>query len=216
MHFQFNQKWIPLRKRLLKKDLTLSQLRSIEDEALLLMSDAAEPLGNQILTCICEKREELLMCAGLPEDLGGVFMVEEPLVHEFDAEAIESTFSSRMLRISKMIRRQHSVAPYQEYLNGTQKREISLLAGEAVSPEVLAHAVDAYVAKLRGQIQIAESLYFGRMKEGMEGLSRLSSQVRQRVDEIIWQMGQTRSPEVVIAAIMYSVEEQMGMHEEAV
>lgn len=212
-HFHFNQSLLPLRKKLMRNDLSLIQLRSIEDEALLMMSDGEDDLGGEILASIHQKRDFLVRKERIKIS---EFSAEEPIALEFDPGAIESTFSSRMGRVAKMIRQKHSITPYKKNLNPTQQREISEIAGPGVSPEVLAHAVDIYVGKLREQIKAAESFYFGRIKEGIERLSRLSEKVRQRVDQMVWQATDESEVylEVVIAAILHSVEEQMGMHED--
>lgn len=142
------------------------------------------------------------------------FIEAEPLAHEFDEKAIESTFSSRMACIARMVRSQNSMAPYWENLSPVQQRAIVCLSGERPSPEGLSNAVDAYVANLRKQMRAAEAFYFGRVKEGKEILSKLSQEVQKRVDELVWQAsGGSATPETMVAAILHSVEEQMGMHE---
>ena len=199
-HFDRYQKWVPLRKKLVKKNLTLGQLRSIEDEVLLQMKEGDEDLGNEILSCIDEKRGFLRGFEGGVDE----FILEEPLAQEFNSHSVESTFLSRMGSLSKMIRKQQSVLP-QENLNLIQQKEVALLAGENLSPEVLAHAIDVYAAKLRGQIKIAESFYFGRVREGLRGLSKLSLSIQDRIESLAMQGG-------LVPAILHSVEEQMGMH----
>lgn len=215
----FDEKWVFLRKQLSKKGFTLSQLRAIEDQALLAITEEDSSEGNAILAYIDEKREELLQkenLNGCPKMEKGLhFCMQEPLALEFDPKAIGSTFSSRMGCIAKMIRKQNSADSYKNHLNETQKREIAELAGNTMSPEVLAHAMDEYVGSLRKQIKIAEAFYFGRIKEGFDGLSKLSPNIRERIDALIWQAsqgGSTQSSSDVVAAILHCVEERMGMH----
>lgn len=217
MSLQLQKKWLSLQKRMQRNDLTLGQLKSLEDEALLLLTDPEDILGNEIISSIQDKRDGIcnsLIFNNITNDSD--FSCLEPIAHEFDRKSIESTFSSRLKKVASMIRRQNSLKPYKENLSKAQQREIAEIAGESASPEILAHAINAYVGRLREQIKVAETFYFGRMRAGMEGLSRLSEKVRQRVDEMVWQAsgGNDVSPELVIAALMQSVEEQMGMHEE--
>lgn len=250
----FDRRWVYLRNQLSKNELTLSRLRSIEDQALLMITEENSREGNEILSCIDEKRDRLLqkeilsqspvdicntlkmrfLCEDFVQELWedrmaaikskvagrrGLesleFGLQEPLALEFDPKAINSTFSSRMGCIAKMIRKQNSPSSYKNNLSEVQKWEISRLAGNTMSPEILAHAVDEYVGSLRKQIKIAEAFYFGRMKEGMEGLSKLSIKIRERIEALIWQVSNGSSEQSssdVVAAILHSVEEQMGVH----
>jgi hypothetical protein len=249
-----NPKWNSFKKRLADKRLNLLELRSIEDEVLLLLSDEEEVGKEEILTFIDDKREVLiqqeisdgLSCdvlkmmeirntlpsedweerislmkekAQSPKSLrlieGLEFGFHEPLASEFNPESIESTFASRMTQIAKTIRKDHSVAFYQASLSSLQKAQVERFSKETLDPDHLAHAVDMYVGCLRKQIKAAEAFYFGRMKEGMKKLEELSKEVRSRIDDLMVQAvnscGKTR--EAVVAAILHSVEEQMGMHD---
>lgn len=210
MGLQFQNKWISIQKKMQHKDLTLNQLRSLEDEALLLLPDSGDVLGEEIIGEIQKRREGL--CKPLKI---GEFSQEEPLAYEFDRKATESTFSSRMKKIASMIRKENSLCPYKENLSPVQQREIREIAGQSMSPEGLSWAIDLYVAQLRKQVKVAESFYFGRMRAGMKGLLTLSDKVRGRVEEMVWQVSQGLdvSPEMISAALIHSVEEQMGMHE---
>lgn len=211
MSLQFQNKWIPIQKKMQRKDLGLSQLRSIEDEALLLLTDSGDILGEEILSQIQQRQGCICKSLEISE-----FSQEEPLAYEFDKKAIQSTFSSRMGRVASMIRKENSIQPYKENLSEVQQREIAAISGDCVSPEGLSWAIDQYVKQLREQIKVAESFYFGRMRSGMEGLAKLSDKVRKRVEKIVWQVSQGSdvSPEIVSAALIHSVEEQMGMHED--
>lgn len=255
---QFNVHWLALRKRLGNKGITLSQLRSIEDEAMLLGSEENASLTQEILHQIHERRDTLLkeseepslenirnileksvLCGSFEESeweeklsslknrLKGKreekkieeieFRINEPLAHELDGNAIASTFASRMAHIAKRVKEQNSLAYYNKNLNLTQKKHIARISGENPNPEKLSEAVNLYVKALRKQMEVAQVFYFGRVKEGMEKLSKLSDEIRQRVDELIWQnaSGEKQvSRETVMAALLHSVEEQMGMHEE--
>lgn len=249
-----NPKWNSFKKRLSDTRLKLSELRVIEDEVLLLLSDDGEEGREEILTFIDDKRDVLvhqeisdgLSCDVLkmmeirntlpPEDWeerislmkegaknvkslriieGMEFGFHEPLAHEFNPQSIESTFASRMKQIAKTIRKDHSVSFYEANLSETQKKQVERFSKETLDPDHLAHAVDTYVSHLRKQIKAAEAFYFGRMKEGMKKLDQLSEEVRTRIDALMVQAvnscGETR--EAVVAAILHSVEEQMGMHD---
>lgn len=90
-----------------------------------------------------------------------------------------------------------------------------------MSPEVLAHAVGDYLKALQHQARVAEAFYFGRLTEGMEGLLSLPEPIRLKIDQLIWEAagGQPIDPTeeasrgLIAAAIMYSVEERMGLQE---
>jgi hypothetical protein len=91
-----------------------------------------------------------------------------------------------------------------------------------MSPEVLAHAIEEYVNALKHQVAVAKAFFFGRIGEGVEGLLALPEDVRLRIDQLIW-MGaggeaidptDEASKELISKAILFNVEERMGMHEE--
>jgi hypothetical protein len=90
-----------------------------------------------------------------------------------------------------------------------------------MSPEVLAHATEEYVRALQYQVEVARAFYFGRLVEGMEGLLQLPEEVRLKIDQLIWEGAggeaidptDVASQELITAAILYNVEERMGMHE---
>jgi hypothetical protein len=252
-----NPKWSPFKKQLAKEGLTLTELRTIEDEVLLLLEDDMEDGREEILTFIDDKREVLIhqeisdgiSCDVLrmmeirntlpPEDWqerillmkqgtksakelrvieGLEFGFHEPLAHEFNPEAIESTFASRMEQIAKEVRTTHSLGFYEKNLSAAQKKQIEHFVRGEIDPEHIAYAVDAYIRDLRKQIKAAEAFYFGRMKEGLAKLNKLSKEVQERVDslmvEAVGHCGQTT--EAIVSAILHSVEEQMGVHSDAV
>ena len=90
-----------------------------------------------------------------------------------------------------------------------------------MSPEILSHALDEYVGALKHQVEVAKAFYFGRIAEGMEGLLCLPEDVRLKIDQLIWEGagGEAIDPtdeascELITDAILFSVEERMGMHE---
>lgn len=87
-----------------------------------------------------------------------------------------------------------------------------------MSPEVLSQAMKDYLKALRTQADIAEAFFFGRVGEGMEGLLKLPEDVRLKVDQLIWEaaggapINPAEEGQLISAAILYSVEERMGMH----
>lgn len=91
-----------------------------------------------------------------------------------------------------------------------------------MSPEVLAQAMKEYLKALQCQAQVAKHFFFGRLQQGMEGLMQLPQEVRHRIDQLIWEAakGQSLDPteepsqHLIAAAILHSVEERMGMHED--
>lgn len=88
-----------------------------------------------------------------------------------------------------------------------------------MSPEVLAHAMKEYVQALKHQVAVAESFFFGRLLEGMDGLLQLPEDIRVRIDQLIWDASggaaidptEKESQSLIAAAIMHSVEERMGL-----
>ncbi|MDE3046889.1 MAG: hypothetical protein KGI83_00910 [Verrucomicrobiota bacterium] len=79
-----------------------------------------------------------------------------------------------------------------------------------------------YVDMLKHQVSIAEAFFFGRLGQGMEGLLTLPEDIRLRIDQLIWEVSggepldatDKDSQAIIAAAIMHSVEERMGMHDE--
>ena len=91
-----------------------------------------------------------------------------------------------------------------------------------MSPEILAHAIEEYIAALKHQVDVAKSFYFGRIGEGVEGLLSLPEDIRLKIDQLIWVAAggdaidptEESSKGVISKAILHSVEERMGMHDE--
>lgn len=90
-----------------------------------------------------------------------------------------------------------------------------------MSPEGISYAMDQYLEALRHQVNIAKAFYLGKVAEGMQGLFELPEDVRTKIDQLIWEAAggeaidptEEASREVISEAILYSVEERMGMHE---
>ena len=88
-----------------------------------------------------------------------------------------------------------------------------------MSPEVIAHAMKEYIQALQHQIAVAKAFFLGHLAEGMEGLLQLPEDVRTKIDQLIWDATggvaidptEEESQSLIAAAIMYSVEERMGM-----
>ena len=88
-----------------------------------------------------------------------------------------------------------------------------------MSPEGLAHAMESYIEALQHQVAVAESFFFGRLGEGIEGLMRLPEDIRLRIEQLIWSESggaaidpiEKESQSLIAAAIMRSLEERMGM-----
>jgi hypothetical protein len=80
--------------------------------------------------------------------------------------------------------------------------------------------MEEYVGSLQAQARVAESFFFGRIGEGIDGLLQLPEEVRLKVDQLIWSASggmaidptEEASGPLIAAAIMHSVEERMGMH----
>lgn len=91
-----------------------------------------------------------------------------------------------------------------------------------MSPEVMSHAMKKYVEALRHQVAVAEAFFFGRLTQGMEGLLTLPEDIRIRIDQLILDAAggaaidptEKESQSLIAAAIMHSVEERMGLHDE--
>ncbi len=89
-----------------------------------------------------------------------------------------------------------------------------------MSPEGASHAIEEYMKALRKQASIAESFYYGRIGEGIEGLLELPEDVRLKIDQLIWDAagGEAIDPtdpeagELIADAILFSLEERMGLH----
>ena len=88
-----------------------------------------------------------------------------------------------------------------------------------ISPEGLSDAMQKYTQALQHQAAVAESFFFGRLQEGMEGLLKLPADVQLKIDQLIWDAAggaaidptEKASQSLIAAAIMHSVEERMGM-----
>ncbi len=93
-----------------------------------------------------------------------------------------------------------------------------------MSPEVLSEAMKEYIDALKSQVAVAEAFFFGRLAQGMEGLWNLPEDVRLKIDQLIWEAAgggavdptQKESQGLIAAAIMHSLEERMGLHEESI
>ena len=91
-----------------------------------------------------------------------------------------------------------------------------------MSPEILACAIEDYVRALKHQVAVAKAFFFGRIGEGVEGLLNLPEDVRLKIDQLIWEGagGEAIDPTdessrgLISKAILFNVEERMGMHEE--
>lgn len=89
-----------------------------------------------------------------------------------------------------------------------------------MSPELLSHAMKEYLNALEHQVTVAQSFFFGRLGEGLEGLLSLPEDVRLKIDQLIWDAAggvpidptEKASQSLIAAAVMFSVEERMGMH----
>jgi len=89
-----------------------------------------------------------------------------------------------------------------------------------MSPEGAVHAINEYMKALKKQAEIAEAFYYGRIGEGIEGLLALPEDVRLKIDQLIWEAagGEAIDPtdaasgELIADAILFSLEERMGMH----
>lgn len=89
-----------------------------------------------------------------------------------------------------------------------------------MSPEGIAHAIEEYMEALRRQAAVAEAFFYGRVGEGIEGLLKLPEDVRLKIDQLIWEAAggmpidptDEASGELIADAILFSLEERMGMH----
>lgn len=89
-----------------------------------------------------------------------------------------------------------------------------------MSPERAACAIERYLKALCKQVEIAEAFYNGQIEEGVEGLLTLPEEIRLKIDQLIWEAsgGQAIDPteeassELISKAILFSLEERMGMH----
>ena len=90
-----------------------------------------------------------------------------------------------------------------------------------MSPEVLSQAMEEYTCALKHQVEVAKAFYFGRVVKGMEGLLSLPEDVQLKIDQLIWEAagGEAIDPTdeassgLIADAILFNVEERMGMHE---
>jgi hypothetical protein len=133
----------------------------------------------------------------------------------------ETNFAAYLLNLAKEVRKGKL---NRDALTEKQWREVMLLAGnpsQGISPECLAHAIERYLDSLREQANVGKSFYFGELKEGFKGLSKLSEPVRLQIDQLIWETSGgeaidprlTASQALIAAAIMHSVEMRMDIAE---
>lgn len=88
-----------------------------------------------------------------------------------------------------------------------------------MSPEGAAHAIKEYVQMLEHQVRTAEAFFFGRLAQGMEGLLKLPDEVREKVDQLLWEKTggeplnatEEESQILIAAALMHSLEEGVGI-----
>lgn len=89
-----------------------------------------------------------------------------------------------------------------------------------MSPEGAAYGIEEYAKALAKQAEIAEDFYYGRIGEGIEGLLNLPEAVRLKIDQLIWDAAggeaidptEESSAELIADAILFSLEERMGLH----
>jgi hypothetical protein len=80
--------------------------------------------------------------------------------------------------------------------------------------------VKKYLEALQRQSEIAQAFFYGRIEEGVEGLLQLPEDIRLKIDQLIWDAsgGEAIDPtdeasgELIADAILFSLEERMGMH----
>lgn len=88
-----------------------------------------------------------------------------------------------------------------------------------MSPEVIAYSIEQYLQELRLQAAVAEAFFHGRIAEGIEALLALPEEVRLKIDQLVWDASggvaidptDEASSEIITAAILYSLEERMGV-----
>ena len=139
------------------------------------------------------------------EDLNFRFVF--PIVSELDEHSLAKTFARDLKEMS-----------FQE-LSPIQKMEIVSHTGTGpMTPEMYAQGTEDYLQQLNSQVDVAKDFFFGRIEEGMEHLLALPNEVRQRVDQLIFEKTggepidptDERSALLITGAIMYSLEERMG------
>jgi hypothetical protein len=89
-----------------------------------------------------------------------------------------------------------------------------------MSPEGAAHGIQEYIKALKTQAQVAELFYLGKIGEGIDGLLHLPDDVRLKIDQLIWDLADgeaidptdPKSGELIADAVLFSLEERMGMH----
>ncbi len=109
-------------------------------------------------------------------------------------------------------------------LSVKQRQEVMRQVGNAqgISPEGLEHAIEQYLLSLQHQARVAKSFFFGRLEEGFQGLYDLPDDVRMQIDQLIWEAAggeaidptEAESQALIAGAILHSVEQRMGMHDE--
>lgn len=133
----------------------------------------------------------------------------------------ETNFAAYLLRFAKQVRTGKVDA---QALTEKQWREVMQIAGnptQGISPEGLAHAIEQYLYSLRDQANVGKSFYFGKLKQGFEGLFELPEPIQLQIDQLIWEAagGEAIDPtlpesqELIAAAIMHSVEMRMDIAE---
>jgi hypothetical protein len=89
-----------------------------------------------------------------------------------------------------------------------------------MSPEGAAYGLEEYAKALSKLAEIAESFYYGRIGEGVEGLLHLPEELRLKIDQLIWDAAggeaidptDEESAELIADAILFALEERMGLH----
>lgn len=89
-----------------------------------------------------------------------------------------------------------------------------------MSPEGAIYAIEQYLQSLKAQAKLAEHFFFGRVGEGIEGLLNLPEEIKERIDQRLWEVtgGEVVDPtdessgKLISDAILFSLEERMGMH----
>jgi hypothetical protein len=91
-----------------------------------------------------------------------------------------------------------------------------------MSPEGAVYAIEEYLTALQKQVEIAQAFFYGKIGEGVEGLLSLPEDVRLKIDQLIWDAAggeaidptEEASGKLISSAILFSLEERMGMHAE--
>ena len=128
------------------------------------------------------------------------FAEHKPLVKDL------AQFTVRAHEIADQVRREHSLAPLQE-LSPVQLREVDRYLEKPMTPERAAHAIEKYLTALNDQARLAKEVF-----DGKASLSSLPKEMRLRIDQLIWEAaGGKPSREFIADAILFSLEEKMGM-----